>query len=130
MIFYLLWYNVIPWSSHIYKKTSFLSFHCLIFSVNNTGETIESNWQNVIHVELNGIKNSIMQLTFFLDGPMANSLFYFFKKKWLLNKNLVLILLLIPNCLENFSVSITAWKVSAFGVILVCIFPNSDWIWT
>ena len=102
MIFYLLWSNVIPWSSHIYKKTSFLSFHCLIFSVNNTGETIESNWQNVIHVELNGIKNSIMQLTFFLDGPMANSLFYFFKKKWLLNKNLVLILLLNPKLSGKF----------------------------
>ena len=23
----------------------------------------------------------------------------------------------------------TAWKVSVFGVFLVCIFPHSDWIW-
>ena len=43
-----------------------------------------------------------MQLTFFLDGPMANSLFYSFKKKWLLNKNLVLILLLNPKLSGKF----------------------------
>ena len=34
-IFYLLWYNVVRWSSNIYKKSSFLSFHSLLFLVNN-----------------------------------------------------------------------------------------------
>ena len=28
------------------------------------------------------------------------------------------------------SISYTAWKVSVFGVFLVCIFPHSDWIGT
>ena len=40
-IFYLLWYNVIRWNSHTYKKSSFLSLHGLLFLVNNTREVIE-----------------------------------------------------------------------------------------
>ena len=36
-IFYLHWHNVIRWSNHIYKKSSFLSFHSLLFLVNNAG---------------------------------------------------------------------------------------------
>ena len=51
VIFYLFWYYVIRWSSHIYKKPSFLSFHSLLFLVNNTGEAIESNWKMVTQVE-------------------------------------------------------------------------------
>ena len=34
-IFYLLLYNVIRWSSHIYNKSSFLSFYSLTFLENN-----------------------------------------------------------------------------------------------
>ena len=30
---------------------------------------------------------------------------------------------------NSVSISYTAWKVSVFGVILVRIFPHSDWIW-
>ena len=30
VIFYLLWYNVIRWSSHIFKKSSFLSFYSFL----------------------------------------------------------------------------------------------------
>ena len=45
VIFYLLRYNVINWNSHIYKKYLFLSFHSLLFLVNNTGKVIEFNWQ-------------------------------------------------------------------------------------
>ena len=41
VIFYLLWYNVIHWSSHIYKKSSFLSFRSFSFLVNNIGDMKE-----------------------------------------------------------------------------------------
>ena len=42
-IFYHLWYNVIRWSSHIYKKSSLFSFHGFLFLMNNTGEVVELN---------------------------------------------------------------------------------------
>ena len=32
-IFYLLWYNVIRWRSHTFKKSSFLSFYSFYFRV-------------------------------------------------------------------------------------------------
>ena len=74
VIFCLLWYNVIRWSSHICKKSSFLSFYSFLFLVNNTGKMIEENWQSVTKV--NGVKNAIMQVIYFLNGPMFNLLFH------------------------------------------------------
>ena len=50
-IFYLLWYNVVRWSSNIYKKASFLSFHSLLFLVNNAmrGQIkIEKVWHRLM----------------------------------------------------------------------------------
>ena len=73
VIFYLLRYNVIHWSSHIYKKYSFLSFHSLLFLVNNTGKVTELNWQ--CETLVNGMKNVIMQVTYFLHSSMINLLF-------------------------------------------------------
>ena len=73
VIFYLLRYNMIHWSSHIYKKYSFLSFHSLLFSVNNKGKVTELNWQ--CETLVNGMKNVIMQVTYFFHGSMINLLF-------------------------------------------------------
>ena len=33
VVFFLVWYNMIRWSSHIYRKSSFLSSHSLLFLV-------------------------------------------------------------------------------------------------
>ena len=70
-ICYLLWYSAIRWSNHIY------------------------NWQNVTQV--NGMKNAIMQVTYFLNNPMVNLLFYchiilHWERKWLLMRYLAAIL--------------------------------------
>ena len=48
--------------------------------MNNTGEVTEQNWQNV--TKLNGVKNAIMQVTYFLNSLflicyfIVNILFY------------------------------------------------------
>ena len=47
VIFCLLWYNLIQWSSHLCRKSLFFLFHSLLFLVNNTGEVIELNWLSV-----------------------------------------------------------------------------------
>ena len=48
--------------------------------------------------KLNGMKNAIMQVTYFLNGSMFNLLFivilFYVERKWLLMKNLDRILLL------------------------------------
>ena len=51
-----------------------LLFHSLIFLENNTGEVTKWNWQSVTQV--NGMKNPIMKMTYFLNGPMVNLLLY------------------------------------------------------
>ena len=71
LIFYLLWYNVIRWSSHI---CNFLSVLCEWSLLNNTGKVVEENWESVR--KLNGVKNAIMQVTYFLIGLMFSLLFY------------------------------------------------------
>ena len=53
------WHNVIHWSSHIYKKSSFLSFYSLLLLVNNTVEVKGQNWRNLTWVS--GMKNAIIQ---------------------------------------------------------------------
>ena len=74
--FYLLWYNVISWSSHVRKKTSFLSFYSFLVKF-----------------------KAIMQVTYFLNGPMFIFLFLFvilillyIERKWFLMRNLAAIL--------------------------------------
>ena len=79
-IFYYHWYNMVPWSSHIYTKSCFLSFHGLLFIVNNTEEVIQWNQQSVTRVEWNGMENTIMQVPYFLNGLMASLLSYFREK--------------------------------------------------
>ena len=107
VIFYLLRYNMIHWSSHIYKKYSFLSFHSLLFSVNNTGKVTELNWQ--CETLVNGMKNVIMQVIHFLHGSMINLLFIchitLYREKM--------------TSYQKFSLSLTlevqiVWKISAF----------------
>ena len=89
-IFYLLWYNVIRWSSHISKNLLFsLSTVSLWSLVNNKGQVLGWNWQSVTKV--NGVKNVIMKWHNFLNGPMFNLLFYI-ERKWLLTRKLVTIL--------------------------------------
>ena len=73
MIFYLLWHNVIRWSSHICKKSFSHSIDSLWNLVNDTGDVMEYDWQKV--TKLNGVKNAIMQVTYFLNGSMFNLLF-------------------------------------------------------
>ena len=48
------------------------SIFCL---VKNTGEAIQKNWLSVTQVEWNRIKSTI-QVTYFLNGPIANLFFY------------------------------------------------------
>ena len=56
------------------KKSCFLLFHGLLFLKNNTWELIESNSQSMTQV--NGMKIVIMQVTYFLNSPMVNLMFY------------------------------------------------------
>ena len=101
VIFYLLLHNVIRWSNHIYKKCSFLLLHSLLFLMKNTRKVIKRNWQSVTQV--NGMKNVIMQMTYFLNDPMVNILFYYhiiiyIERKWFLKRSLVTILHWNPHC--------------------------------
>ena len=72
MIFYLRWYNVIRWSSHICKRSSFLSFYSFLVKF--------SEWHRgsgrVKLTKLHGVKSAIKQVTYFLNGLMFNLLFY------------------------------------------------------
>ena len=63
VIFYLLWYNMIHWSSHICQKSSFLSFYSFLvkFSELHKG----SDKVKLISVtNLNGVKNAITRVTY------------------------------------------------------------------
>ena len=42
----------------------------------NTDEMLEQNWKSV--TKLNGVKNAIMQVTYFLNGPMLNFLLSYY----------------------------------------------------
>ena len=56
----------------------------------------------------------------FFNGPMFNLLFYchITERKWLLIRNLAIILPSNPNCLENFNVLILLMKVSKYWKIV------------
>ena len=77
--------------------------------MNNTGEVKQENWQSVTHV--NGMKNAIMQVTYFLNGPMVDLLFYchiilYWEQVTSYEKfSHNLTFEWSPNCVENFSVS-------------------------
>ena len=96
VIFYLLRYNMIHLSSHMYKEYSFLSLHSLLFSVNNTGKVAELNWQ--CQTLVNEMKNVICKWHTFCMAPWL--IFYLFvtllyiERKWLLMRNLASALLL------------------------------------
>ena len=70
MIFYLRWYNVICWSSHICRKSFSLPFYSFLMKF--------CEW----HRE----SGTVMQVTCFLIGPMFNLLFYchMIERKWFL----------------------------------------------
>ena len=68
--FDITWYT----EAAIYTKTySFLSLRGFLFLVSNTGKVTELNWQ--CETLVNGMKNVIMQVTYFLRGSMINLLF-------------------------------------------------------
>ena len=100
-IFYLLWYNAIRWSIHIYKERSFLSVHSLLFLV-----TLHKKWRFSLRISsvnvtkstgnffvqckyhrgaqrvkltkcdlMNGMKNTVMQVTYSLNGSIISLLF-------------------------------------------------------
>ena len=79
VIFYLLWYNVIRWSSHMRKKSSFLFVKLT--------KCDKFEW----------VEKSHYLMTYFLNGPIVNLLLFFailfyIERKWLLMKNFVAIL--------------------------------------
>ena len=74
LIFCHLWYNLVRWSSHICKKSSFLSFYSFLVKFSK----LHGLWQSKINsvTKSNGVKNTIKQLTYFLIGPIFKFLFY------------------------------------------------------
>ena len=74
VVFHLFCCNVIPWSSHTRKKSS-LSFHSssVKFSEYHRGSV---RVKLTKCAKLNGVKHAIMQVAYFLDGPMFNLLFF------------------------------------------------------
>ena len=58
VIFYLFWYNVIRWRSHMYKNCLFCQSIICYFLVNNTRGVIEQNRLSVTQV--NEMKNAIL----------------------------------------------------------------------
>ena len=66
----------ITWYSHKPKNSSFLSFYSFLvnFSENHRGSVRECNWQRV--TKLNGVKNAIMEVTYFLNDLMFNLLYF------------------------------------------------------
>ena len=79
--FFLRWYNVIHWSSHIYKKSSFLSFYSFLVKFS------ELMAQGKCYSKIEKVRQSWMGLKMpsckwhnfgpmFNNGPMFNLLFY------------------------------------------------------
>ena len=105
VIFYLLWCNVIRWSSHIRKKSSFLSFCSFLVTLSEyrrvrvkLTKCDEVDWGEECHY----------QVTYFLNGPMLNLLFFIIVLYW--EK---------VTSYEEFSHNLTlevqiVWKISAF----------------
>ena len=62
--------------------------------MNNTEEVLDENCQSV--TKLTGMKNAILQVTYFLNGPMVNLLLFvilfYIERKWLYMRNLATIL--------------------------------------
>ena len=83
----------------------------------------------VTKVEWNGIKNAIMQVTYFLNSPMANLLFYFIffytERKWLHKRNFAAILLFNSKLSAKFQrfkelMKLSkCWKIGAFPKITI-----------
>ena len=65
---------------------------------------LEQNWKSV--TKLNGVKNAIMQVTYFLNGPMLNFLlsYYFILRESDLREIYPQPYPWSPNGVENFSV--------------------------
>ena len=84
----------IRWSSYIYKISSFLSFHSLLFLVNNIGKMVEQHWQSV--TRLDGMKNLISKWYTFWIPPWLICcfivIFLYIERRWLLKRNVATIL--------------------------------------
>ena len=121
-IFYPLWYNVICWSSHICKKSSFFSFYSFLVKFTEWHgkwwSKIDKVWQNWI-----GWKMPLCKWHTFWMAPSLICyfivVFFYVERKWLLMENLSTILPLKSklspkfqrfNTLDRFSVKIKNWK--------------------
>ena len=75
--FDITWYDeavICVKNTFLIKKSFSHSIHSWRSLVNDIGEVMKYNWQSM--TKLNGVKNAIMQVTYFLNGPMFNLLFY------------------------------------------------------
>ena len=104
LIFYLLWYNVIRWSSHICKKFYFLAFYSfLVKSSDNTKWRSESIkvWQGWM-----GWKTTLRKWHTFWMVPCLICYFivilFFIERKWLFIRNSATILPLKPKLFRKF----------------------------
>ena len=116
MWFHLRWYNVIRWSSHICKKSYFLSFYSFLvkFSEYYRGND-RANWQSV--TKLNGVKYAIIcKWHTFWMAPCLICYFIVYWEKVSSNENLATILSLKSklsgkfNCFNAIDVSIKMLK--------------------
>ena len=95
MTFYLLWYNMIRWSSHIRKKSSFLSFYSFLvkFSEYHRGSI---RVKSTKYCKIEWSEKCHYHVIYFLNVPMFNLLFFvilfYIERKWLLMRILVTIL--------------------------------------
>ena len=74
--FDITWYDeavICVKNTFLIKKSFSHSIHSWRSLVNDIGEVMKYNWQSM--TKLNGVKNAIMQVTYFLNGPMFNLLF-------------------------------------------------------
>ena len=114
-IFYLRWYNVIHWSSHIYKKSSFPSFYSYLvkFSEWHTGSGIvkltkcdkvewDEKWRHASDIlfEWPHVSFVVLLSYYFL---LRESYFSWEPQSYFWN----------PKCLENFSASVLLIKESS-----------------
>ena len=68
-----MWYAIVAiYAKNLLPSNSIVSWWCF---VNDTGEVVKENWQKVT----SWVKNAIMQVKYFLNGPMFNLLFYWEK---------------------------------------------------
>ena len=75
VVFFLFWYNLIRWSSHICKKISFLSFYSFLVKFIEWHSVSDGvKWTKCDKDEW--CKKYDYSIAYFLNNPMFNLLFY------------------------------------------------------